>query len=181
MKLIRRQPRLGPHPELLSFRCQQCGHVVTLVAEDERQPFLITLIGGAAAMWPLAARAHQTAVPVVGFFNPGTATVQTYPVEGFRRGLAEVGYSEGRNVAVEYRWADGHYNLLPELAADFVRRHVAVIVTARIRVDGIFGNDRPMYRYPAAAISAFTTAAACARGEAERKSASVKCCASGKP
>ena len=92
-----------------------------------RRREFITLIGGAAA-WPFGVRAQQPAIPVVGFLGVTSASTQPY-LAAFRQGLSETGYVEGQNVVIEYRWAEGQYNRLPELAADLIRHHADVIVT----------------------------------------------------
>jgi putative ABC transport system substrate-binding protein len=101
---------------------------LSLGADMRRREFFILLGGGATVAWPLAARAQQSGMPVIGFLN--MASLETYPhlLRAFRHGLKDTGYVEGENVALEFRWAGGQFDRLPALADELVRRQVAAIV-----------------------------------------------------
>jgi putative tryptophan/tyrosine transport system substrate-binding protein len=124
-----------------------------------RRRDFIKSIGGAAATWPLAARAQQPAMPVIGFLSSGSPNAFARLVDAFHRGLNETGFVEHHNLGIEYRWAEGQYDRLPELATDLVRRNVAVIAatggnpsglatkaaTTKIPIVFVSGNDPVKY------------------------------------
>jgi putative tryptophan/tyrosine transport system substrate-binding protein len=114
-----------------------------------RREFIVTLVGGSAVAWPLALRARQPAIPVVGFINAGVPQALAVFAAAFAQGLNETGYVEGRNVTIEYHWASGAYERLPEIATDLVARRVAVIavfgaVASRMTKAAIAGSSIPM-------------------------------------
>ena len=109
---------------------------------DMKRREFIALIGGAAAAWPLAARAQQAAMPVIGYLHSGSAGPYAHLVAAFQQGLKETGHRRGLECRDRYRWAEGRYDRLPALAADLVGRHVALLVAQ--------GGDPPVLAAKAA-------------------------------
>src|SRR5436190_9314000 len=108
-----------------------------------RRREFITLLGGAAATWPFTVLAQQSGLPVIGFLSSRSPGESEALVSAFHLGLGETGYVAGKNVAVEYRWAEGHYDRLPVLAAELVELRVVALLAAGVQPPALTGNAAP--------------------------------------
>src|SRR5262249_38313604 len=126
----RRRFLLRCAPLTHSNTCYTSSVILGLGVSPMRRRDFIALVGSSVAGWPLAARAQQASVPVIGFLGSGSAESDASRVTAFRQGLSEAGLVDGQNFTIEYRWAESHYDRLPALATELVHRKVAVIATS---------------------------------------------------